>query len=436
MTESSGKAGMSLDADMAPRYQKNTLSDSEAYSSSVSDTDVVIVAAVRTPIGRYAGALAKIRPDDLAALVIKSVVERSSVDPLSIDDVIMGCTNQAGEDNRNVGRLASLLAGLPIEVPGQTVNRLCGSGLQAIISAFHAIKAGEAKAVIAGGVESMTRSPWVTLKSEEAYSRAAPQLTDSTIGWRFTNTKFPKEWIISMGETAENVAEKYSISREEQDAFAFQSQQKTAAAIDNGMFTDEIVPVSVPAKGGKTILVNTDEHPRSDITMEKLESLKPAFKLGGTVTAGSSSGINDGAAAVLVMNYGEAKRQGLKPIARILSSAVVGVSPEVMGIGPVPAVKKALQRADLTIDQIDLVELNEAFAAQALACIQELGIDPSKINVNGGGIALGHPLGSSGARIVTTLTHEMTRRRARYGIATMCIGVGQGIAAVFERVGK
>lgn len=434
MTESSEKAGVSRDADIALSHQKNTLSDSETSSGSVSDRDVVIVAAVRTPIGRYAGGLAKVRPDDLAALVIKSVVERSSVDPLSIDDVIMGCTNQAGEDNRNVGRLSSLLAGLPIEVPGQTVNRLCGSGLQAIISAFHAIKAGEAKAIVAGGVESMTRSPWVALKSEEAYSRLAPQLTDSTIGWRFTNQKFPEEWIISMGETAENVADKYSISREEQDAFALQSQQKTAAAIESGRFIDEIIPVYIPAKGGKTILIDTDEHPRSDTTMEKLESLKPAFKVGGTVTAGSSSGINDGAAAVLVMSYGEAKRQGLKPIARILSSAVMGVSPEVMGIGPVPAVKKALQRANLTIDQIDLMELNEAFAAQALACIRELGINPSKVNVNGGGIALGHPLGSSGARIVTTLTHEMNKRRARYGVATMCIGVGQGIATIFELI--
>ncbi len=400
----------------------------------MKDNDAVIVEAVRTPIGRYAGALAKVRSDDLAASVIKAIVARSSVDPSSIDDVIMGCTNQAGEDNRNVGRLASLLAGLPIEVPGQTVNRLCGSGLQAIITASHAIKAGEAHAIVAGGVESMTRSPWVSLKAEEGFSRTPPQVVDSTIGWRFTNPKFPAEWTISMGETAENVAEQYGISREAQDVFSFESQQKTAAAIAAGRFRDEIVPIEVQGKGGKMNVVATDEHPRSDTTLEKLSTLKPAFKKDGSVTAGSASGINDGAAGTLVMSASEAKRQGLQPLVRIISSAVVGVSPEIMGIGPVPAVRKALERAGLNINDIDLIELNEAFAAQSLACIQELNIDRNRVNVNGGGISLGHPLGASGARITTTLIHEMRRRKARYGLATMCIGVGQGIATIFELV--
>lgn len=400
----------------------------------MNDNDAVIVEALRTPIGRYAGELARVRPDDLAASVIKAIVSRSNVDPSSIDDVIMGCTNQAGEDNRNIGRLASLLAGLPIEVPGQTVNRLCGSGLQAIITASHVIKSGEARAVIAGGVESMTRSPWVSLKTEEGFSRVPPQMADSTIGWRFTNPKFPKEWTISMGETAENVAEQYGISREAQNIFAFESQQKTAAAVAAGRFYDEIIPFEIHGKSGKMDVVTTDEHPRPDTTIEKLSTLKPAFKKDGSVTAGSASGINDGAAATLVMSISEAKQQKLQPLVRIVSSAVIGVSPEVMGIGPVPAVRKALERAGLAISDIDLIELNEAFAAQSLACIQELNIDRNRVNVNGGGIALGHPLGASGARIVTTLVHEMRRRKAKYGLATMCIGVGQGIAAIFELV--
>lgn len=395
----------------------------------------VIVDAVRTPIGKYGGALASVRPDDLAAITIRALIERTGVDTATIDDVIFGCTNQAGEDNRNVGRLASLLAGLPVEVPGQTVNRLCGSGLQAIISASHAIRAGEADCIIAGGVESMTRSPIVSMKADQAFARGVPATADSTIGWRFTNPQFPDDWTISMGETAEVVAERYNISRSDQDEFALQSQQKTSDAIKSRAFDDELVPVTVALKKGKTVIVDKDEHPRPDTSIEALQALKPAFKReGGTVTAGSSSGINDGASALLVMSAEQAQRSGIKPLARVIASAVMGVSPEVMGVGPVPAVKKALERAGLTIDQIDLIELNEAFAAQTLACIRELSIDPAKVNVNGGGIALGHPLGASGARITTTLVHEMRRRKAKFGLATMCIGVGQGIAAIFETV--
>lgn len=395
----------------------------------------VIVDAVRTPIGKYGGALASVRPDDLAAITIRALIERTGVDTATIDDVIFGCTNQAGEDNRNVGRLASLLAGLPVEVPGQTVNRLCGSGLQAIISASHTIRAGEADCLIAGGVESMTRSPIVSMKADQAFARGVPATADSTIGWRFTNPQLPDDWTISMGETAEVVAERYNISRSDQDEFALQSQQKTSDAIKSRAFDDELVPVTVALKKGKTVIVDKDEHPRPDTSIEALQALKPAFKReGGTVTAGSSSGINDGASALLVMSAEQAQRAGMKPLVRVVASAVMGVSPEVMGVGPVPAVKKALERAGLTIDQIDLIELNEAFAAQTLACIRKLSIDPAKVNVNGGGIALGHPLGASGARITTTLVHEMRRRKARLGLATMCIGVGQGIAAIFETV--
>ena len=397
--------------------------------------EAVIVDAVRTPVGRHRGALAGVRPDDLAAVAIAGLVARTGIDTGAIDDVILGCTNQAGEDSRNVARMALLLAGMPVEVPGQTVNRLCGSGLQAIASAAQAIRADEGRCFVAGGVESMTRAPWVTLKPEEAFSRSVPKTADSTLGWRFTNPAFPREWTISMGETAERVAELYGITRGEQDAFALESQQRTARAIAANTFADEIVPVTVTdSRGGRTV-VDRDEHPRPDTTAAALGALRPAFKKdGGTVTAGSASGINDGASAVLVMERGAADVAGLRPMARIVASAVAGVAPDVMGVGPVPATRKALERAGLAVKDIELVELNEAFAAQAIACIRDLGLDPASVNVNGGAIALGHPLGSSGSRIMTALVHELRRRRARYGLATMCIGVGQGIAVIVERV--
>jgi 3-oxoadipyl-CoA thiolase len=396
-------------------------------------TDAVIVGAVRTPVGRHGGALARVRPDDLAAAAIAALVERTRVDPRSIDDVILGCTNQAGEDSRNVGRMAALLAGLPVEVPGQTVNRLCGSGLQAVVAAAHAIRAGEARCVVAGGVESMSRAPWVTLKPDTAFPRGAPATADSTIGWRFTNSRFPAEWTISMGETAEEVAIRYGISREDQDAFALESQARTARAIAADRFAGEIVPVTVTDARGRATVVERDEPPRPDTSAEALGALMPAFRKGGTVTAGSSSGINDGASAVLVMAEEAAREAGLVPMARIVATAVAGVPPEIMGIGPVPAMRKALERAGIGAGALDLIELNEAFAAQALACIRELGLDPARVNVNGGAISLGHPLGSSGSRIVTTLVHELARRGGRYGVATMCIGVGQGIAVILER---
>ena len=399
--------------------------------------EALIVDAVRTPIGRHGGALASVRPDDLAAIPIRALMERTAMDPALIDDVILGCANGAGEDNRNVARMALLLAGLPVEVPGQTVNRLCGSGLQAIASAAQAIKAAEGDCFIAGGVESMTRAPYVTLKSGEPWSRTPPQTADSTVGWRFVNPEFSADWTISLGETAERVAERHQVSRADQDTFAAQSQKRAAKAIEDSAFDDEIVPVRIRrTDGGKRqtdLLINKDEHPRPDVTAESLAKLQPAFKKGGTVTAGSSSGINDGAAAVMVMEKELAAKRGYHPLARVVASAVAGVSPDVMGIGPVPAVRKALARAGLTTRDIDLVELNEAFAAQAVACVRELGLDESKVNVYGGAIALGHPLGASGARIVATLAHAMKRKKARYGLATMCIGVGQGIAMVLER---
>ena len=394
--------------------------------------EAVIVDAVRTPVGRHGGALARVRPDDLAAVVLRALVARTGIDPASIDDVILGCTSQAGEDSRNVARMALLLAGLPVTVPGQTVNRLCGSGLQAVASAAHAIRAGEGDCLLAGGVESMSRAPWVTLKPEEPFSRAAPRTADTTIGWRFTNPAFPPEWTISMGETAEVVAASCHVTREAQDRFAAESQRRAAAAIAAGRFDAEIVPVTAPGKE-PAVLVERDEHPRPGTTPEALAALAPAFRAGGTVTAGSSSGINDGASALLVMSAAAARARGLEPMARIVASAVAGVSPEVMGIGPVPAVRKLLARAGVGVKDLDLVELNEAFAAQALACIAELGLDPDRTNVNGGGIALGHPIGSTGARILTTLVHELRRRGGRYGLATMCIGVGQGIALLVER---
>jgi 3-oxoadipyl-CoA thiolase len=398
-------------------------------------TDAVIVDAVRTPIGRHGGALARVRPDDLAAVPLRALLARTGIDPSTIDDVLLGCSNQSGEDNRNVARMALLLAGIPVTVPGQTVNRLCGSGLQAIASAAHAIRAGEGSCFLAGGVESMTRAPWVTLKPDSAFPRGAPAVADTTLGWRFPNSQLPEEWKISMGETAEVVARRCGVSREDQDAFAAESQRRTAAAIAAKRFDDELVPVTVRGAKGDTI-VDRDEHPRPGATIEKLRAMKPAFASGGTVTAGSSSGINDGASAVLVMSREAAASSGNHAMARVVSSAVAGVSPEVMGLGPIPATRVALARAKLGIDDIELIELNEAFASQAIACMRELGADPARVNVNGGAIALGHPLGASGARIVTTLVHEMRRRRVRYGLATMCIGVGQGIAMILERIAE
>ena len=398
-------------------------------------TDAVIIDAVRTPIGRYAGALSSVRPDDLAAIVIKALVERTGIDPAGVDDVIFGCANQAGEDNRNVARMAWLLAGLPVSVAGQTVNRLCGSGLQAVRSAAHAIRAGEGELFVAGGVESMSRAPWVMLKPTEAFARGTPEMADSLLGWRFVNPKMPREWTVSLGETAEIVAEEFGVGREDQDAFALASQRRSAAAIESGHFAGEIVPVEIPQRKGAPVVVSRDEHPRPDTTAEMLAGLKPAFrKEGGTVTAGNSSGLNDGAAALLVASAETASRVGLKPMARIVASDVAGVEPHRMGIGPVPSTRKALARAGLSIGDIGLVELNEAFAAQSLACIRELGIDPGIVNVSGGAVAVGHPLGSSGARILTTLVHEMRRRDVRYGLASMCIGVGQGISMIVERV--
>jgi 3-oxoadipyl-CoA thiolase len=397
-------------------------------------TEALIIDAVRTPIGRYAGALSSVRPDDLAAAVVKAVVERTGVDPSLVDDVIFGCANQAGEDNRNVGRMAALLAGLPVSVPGQTINRLCGSGLEAVRSAMHAIRAGEGRVFVAGGVESMSRAPWVMLKPGEGFARGVPEMADSLLGWRFVNPKMPKEWTVSLGETAEIVAEEYGVSREDQDAFALASQQRSCAAIAEGHFRGEIVPVEVPQRKGPPKVVDTDEHPRPDTTAEGLAALKPSFrKERGTVTAGNSSGLNDGASALLVVSDEAARELGTKPMARIVASAVAGVEPQKMGIGPVPATRKALALAGLSVTDLGLVELNEAFAAQSVACVRELGIDPEIVNVSGGAVAIGHPLGSSGARILTTLVHEMRRREVRYGLASMCIGVGQGISMIVER---
>jgi 3-oxoadipyl-CoA thiolase len=396
-------------------------------------TDAWICGALRTPVGKHGGALAGVRADDLAAVPIKALVERSGIDPLAIDDVILGCTNQAGEDNRNVARMALLLAGLPVAVPGQTVNRLCGSGLQAAASAAQAIKAGEGQVFVAGGVENMTRAPYVTLKSGEPWSRQAPTTADTTVGWRFTNPRLPQPWTIALGETAEVVAARYGISRAEQDAFAVESQRRAEAALQACVFTDELVAVPLP--DGSTF--TRDEYPRAGTTLEGVAKLKPAFRVDGTVTAASSSGINDGAAALLVMGEtaaAAAAGPGHGPLARIVTTAVAGVDPSCMGLGPIPATQKALARAGMTIDQIDLVELNEAFAAQALACIRDLKLDPATVNIYGGAIALGHPLGATGARILTTLVHALGRTRSRYGLATMCIGVGQGIAMIVERV--
>ena len=400
--------------------------------------DVFIVDALRTPIGKYAGSLKNSRPDDMAALVIKEITNRNfdakSIDKGLIEDVILGCANQAGEDNRNVARMSLLLAGLPVSAAGSTVNRLCGSGMQAVIDGARAIALSEGDIIITGGVESMTRAPFVMPKAHDAFSRTNA-VYDTTIGWRFTNQKLASMYYpYSMGETAENVAVHYAITRERQDEFAYGSQMKAKEAITTGRFKDEIIPVEIQAK--KEILIfDTDEFPRFDTTLEKLAKLKPAFaKENGTVTAGNSSGVNDGACAILLVSEDKSKELGFKPRARFVASAVAGVEPGCMGLGPIPATKKALERAGLSLDDIDLIELNEAFAAQAIACIDELGLDTAKVNVNGGAIALGHPLGMSGARIITTLLYEMEKQNSRYGLATMCIGVGQGIASIWERI--
>jgi 3-oxoadipyl-CoA thiolase len=396
--------------------------------------EAFITAAVRTPVGRAAGALAEVRPDDLAAVAIRGLVERSRLPAEAVEDVILGCTNQAGEDNRNVARMAALLAGLPVSVPGQTVNRLCGSGLQAVASAAHAIRAGEGEILIAGGVESMTRAPYVMLKSGSAWNRTPPPMADTTVGWRFTNPRMPADWTIALGETAERVAAQYGITRGEQDGFAVESQARAQAALAANVFADELIPVPVADGKGGTAFCTMDEHPRAGVTIEALARMKPAFLKNGSVTAGTSSGINDGAAALSVMSADGLRATGATPLARIVASAVAGVDPALMGLGPVPATRKALARAGLTVAQLDLVELNEAFAAQAIACIRDLALDPGRVNIYGGAIALGHPLGASGAKILTTLVHALRRTGGRLGLASMCIGVGQGIALIVERV--
>lgn len=394
-----------------------------------------VIDAIRTPIGKYGGALSTIRPDDLLAHVIRELIARNpGIDVNAIEDVIAGDANQAGEDNRDVARMAALLAGLPVTVAGNTVNRLCASGLQAIMDAARGIMCGDGELFIAGGVESMTRAPFVMAKSSNPWNRT-PEIYDTTIGWRFTNSKLADvHYPYSMGETAENVAKQYNISRGQQDEFALESQVRYFAALDEGKWKDEISPVEVLGGKNEKIFFDKDEHPRQT-SIEKLAALKPAFKKDGSVTAGNSAGINDGAAAMLLASESAANKYGLKPIASIVSMAVAGVDPAIMGMGPVPAVRKALQRAGLTVNDIDLFELNEAFASQAVACVNELGLDRSKVNVNGGSIAIGHPLGCSGVRISTTLLHEMKRRGAKYGVATMCVGVGQGAAVVYERIG-
>jgi 3-oxoadipyl-CoA thiolase len=385
----------------------------------------VILSAVRTPIGRYGGALSGIRPDDLAAVAIAAAVERAGVDGSVVDDVYLGCANQAGEDNRNVARMSALLAGLPDSVPGVTLNRLCASGLSAVVSACHAVIAGDAELVVAGGVESMSRAPLVMAKPDKAFPRGNQTVWDSTLGWRFPNPRleemFPLE---SMGETGENVAERWHVSREDQDAFALRSQERWAAANAAGRFDDELVPVGD---------LGADEHPRPETNAKALEGLKPAFRAGGTVTAGNASGINDGAAALVVASDERARELGIEPLGTFVASAAAGVDPRVMGVGPIPAVRKVLDRAGVEAGDLDLVELNEAFASQSLAVIRELGLDEEKVNVNGGAIAIGHPLGMSGARLVVSLLHELRRRDGRFGLATLCVGVGQGVAALFER---
>lgn len=397
--------------------------------------EAVIVAALRTPMGRHGGILKDVRTDDLGAYIIAKLIDKTGIDKEEIEDVYFGCTNQAGEDSRNVARNVSLLAGLPYTIPGATVNRLCGSGLEAINQAGRAIQTDHGDLFVAGGVESMTRGPWVMAKPSNAFQRGDVTLYDSSLGWRFPNPRMGELYsLINNGETAENVAEKYQVHRQEQDEFALGSHLKAVKAHEEGRLKDELVPFEMAQRKGSPLVYDKDEGPRADTSLEKLGALQPAFKKGGTVTAGNSSPLSDGAAALLLTTPQKAEQLKLKPMVRIVASAAAGVHPNYMGIGPIPATQKALKRAGLTIDQIDLVELNEAFASQVIACIRELGIDPKKLNVNGGAIALGHPLGCSGARLMTTLIHEMKKRGSRYGLATMCIGVGQGIATVVESV--
>ena len=396
--------------------------------------EAFIIDALRTPMGRFGGALAQVRPDDLAAHVIAGLLRRTGAPPDRIDDVYWGAANQAGEDNRNVARMAALLAGLPVDVPGATVNRLCGSGLEAVNCGYRQIRCEEADLIVAGGSESMTRAPFVMAKAATAWARAA-EVHDTSLGWRFVNPRLEEAYgTHRMGETAEEVASEFNVTRSDQDAFALESHRRAVHARDQGRFDDEIVPVSVPQRKGDPVEVASDEPIRPDTSLEALGRLRPAFVSEGSVTAGNSAGINDGAAAVLLTSEAAVREQGLEPMARIVASAVAGVEPRVMGIGPILATRKVLKRAAISVDDLDLIELNEAFAAQSLACIRELGLDPGKVNVNGGAIALGHPLGCSGARILTTLVHELRRRGGRYGLATMCIGVGQGIATLIERV--
>jgi 3-oxoadipyl-CoA thiolase len=408
-------------------------SSTVASVRSAAVPDALILDAVRTPIGRYGGVLSGVRPDDLAAHVVKAAVERGGLDPAAVDEVYMGCANQAGEDNRNVARMAGLLAGLPVEVPAVTVNRLCASGLEAAVQGARQLRLGEAGLVLAGGVESMSRAPLATLKPERGFPRGNSELVDTTIGWRFVNPRMEElHSTESMGETAENVAERYGVSREDQDAFALESHRRAVAAAAAGRFDDELVTVEVPQPKGEPVTVHADEGPRPDSSLERLAALRPVFREGGSVTAGNSSQINDGAACLVLATEERARELGREPLARIVATGSAGVDPGYMGIGPVPATRRALERAGLGADEIDLVELNEAFAAQVLASMRELGFDHDRLNVNGGAIALGHPLGASGARLLGTLAHELRRRGARYGVATMCIGVGQGLAAVIE----
>ena len=400
-------------------------------------TEAFIIDALRTPIGRYRGALAGVRPDDMAAHVIEAAVSRNDVDPEAIAEVYWGAANQSGEDNRDAARMALLLAGLPVETPGVTFNRLCASGLEAVNQASRALRLGEGEIYLAGGAESMSRAPWVMMKPETSLARGSETLHDTALGWRLINPRMAERYSTeSMGETAENVAERYGISRDAQDAFALQSHQRASAAQERGLFDAELVPISAPPVGGRgePVLIDRDEGPRSDSSLERLAKLKPVFREGGSVTAGNASTLNDGAACLVMASEDGAAALGAEPLARIISIGVAGVDPAVMGIGPVPAIRMALERASLTIGDIDLIEINEAFAAQVLACAGELGIEQERLNVNGGAIAIGHPLGCSGARLVGTLAHELRRRNARYGIASLCVGVGQGVATVIENV--
>ena len=395
--------------------------------------DAVIVATARTPMGRYGGQLSSVRPDDLAAIAVAAAVQRAGIDPAEIDDVILGNANGAGEDNRDVARMAALLAGFPVTVPGQSVNRLCGSGMQAVITAAREIETGASDVIVAGGVESMSRAPWVVPKPAKGFPTGPNTMEDTALGWRLVNPKMIElGHTDSLGITAENVAADYHVSREDQDAFALASHQKAVAAIEAGRLADEIVPVTVAQRKGDPLELNTDEGPRADSSLEALAKLRPVFKKDGTVTAGNASPLNDGATALVLMSAEEAQRRGLPVMARFAGAAAAGVEPRIMGIGPVPATRKLLERAGHTIDQLDLIELNEAFASQSVACVRELGIDPERVNVNGGAIALGHPLGSSGARLVSTLVRELRRRGGGLGLASMCIGVGQGISSLWE----